>query len=214
MNLETIPAFTLVAAVAIISPGPAILLAIRNGAAFGMRAVIWSSLGNVCGIFCLSAAAMLGLGVLLMSSALLFGAVKLLGAMYLFYIGVRYLIGRTSALGTTAAELIELAPPARLQLFREAFLLAVTNPKPILFYTAIFPQFINAQAPLLPQFIVLTGIFMGLSFVTLLGYALLASRAKSFLSMPHVMRWFNRFVGAAFISFGAALLSVRRSPAT
>ncbi len=72
MNLETIVALTAVAIVAIISPGPAILLALRNGINFGMRAVFWSSLGNVSGLFFLSAAAMLGLGLLLKSSALLF----------------------------------------------------------------------------------------------------------------------------------------------
>lgn len=211
MSLETILAFSLVASVAVVSPGPAILLAIRNGAAFGMRAVVWSSLGNVCGIFCLSAAAMLGLGVLLMSSAFLFGAVKLLGALYLFYIGVRHVFGRTSALGSAARAHAEFSPPGPLRLYREAFLLSATNPKPILFFTALFPQFVNAQAPLLPQFFALTGIFMSLSFFTLIGYALVASRARSVLFKPRVVKWFNRVVGAVFISFGAALLSIRRA---
>jgi len=212
MNLETIATFTLVAAVAVVSPGPAILLAIRNGAAFGIRAVAWSSLGNVFGIFCLSAAAMLGLGVLLMSSAFLFGAVKLLGALYLFYMGIRHLLGRTSVLGSPAAAPSESASPCPLGLLREGFLLAATNPKPILFFTALFPQFISAQAPLLTQFFVLTGIFMGLSFLTLIGYALLASRARSALLKPLAVKWFNRLVGAVFVSFGAALLTMKRSP--
>jgi homoserine/homoserine lactone efflux protein len=211
MNIETILAFSIVAAVAIVSPGPAVLLAIRNGAALGMRAVIWSSLGNICGIFLLSAAAMLGLGVLLMSSTLLFGAVKLLGALYLFYIGVRHLFGRTSALGRSADVHTDPTPFSPFRLSREAFFLAATNPKPILFFTALFPQFISAQAPLLPQFFALTGIFMGLSFVTLVGYALAASRAKAVLFKSTVVKWFNRAVGAAFISFGVVLLAMRRS---
>lgn len=211
MTLETLFAFCLVAGVAIVSPGPAILLAVRNGAAFGMRSVVWSSLGNVCGIFCLSAGAMLGLGVLIMSSAFLFGAVKVLGALYLFYIGVRHVFGRTSALGSATSEHAELSPPGPFRLYREAFLLAATNPKPILFFTALFPQFVNAQAPLLPQFFALTGIFMSLSFLTLIGYALVASRARSVLFKPRVLKWFNRVVGAVFISFGAVLLSMRRA---
>jgi homoserine/homoserine lactone efflux protein len=211
MNIETVLAFTLVAGIAVVSPGPAILLAIRNGAALGMRAVVWSSLGNVCGLFCLSAAAMLGLGVLLMSSALLFGAVKLLGALYLFYIGVRHVLGRASALGAPAGAPAELVSPGPFRLCREAFLLATTNPKPILFFTALFPQFVSARAPLLPQFFALTGIFMGLSFCTLVGYALVASRARSVLFKPRVVKWFDRVVGAVFISFGAALLAMRRA---
>jgi|TARA_B110000503_G_scaffold82742_2_gene126316 homoserine/homoserine lactone efflux protein len=211
MNIETIVTFSAVAGVAIVGPGPAILLAIRNGAAFGKRAVAWSSLGNVCGIFCMSAAAMLGLGVVLMSSAFLFTLVKLLGALYLFYIGVRHLSGRASALAVASGASDGLTVPGRLHLFREAFLLSATNPKPILFFTALFPQFIYIQETLLPQFFTLTGIFMCMSFLTLLGYALLASRARSVLFRPRVVTWFNRVVGAVFISFGAALLTVRRS---
>ncbi|EJT83965.1 lysine exporter protein LysE/YggA [Pseudomonas putida S11] len=83
-------AFTLVAAIAIASPGPATLMAINNSLAHGQRSAIWSSLGNGSGLFCLSAAAMLGLGALLASSEMLFNAVKILGA------GVPVLFGRTA----------------------------------------------------------------------------------------------------------------------
>src|ERR1700748_2538700 len=94
MHAHTLIAFTAVAAVAILSPGPATLLALRNSMAWGPRTAVWSTLGNVCGLFCLSAGAMLGLGVVLQSSAVLFGVVKLLGAGYLFYVGFRQLTGR------------------------------------------------------------------------------------------------------------------------
>ena len=210
MNTETILTFSAVAWLAILSPGPAILLALRNGVAFGLRAVTWSALGNVTGVFMLSAAAMLGLGVLLKSSAILFGAVKLLGALYLFYVGLRHVFGRSSVLSGSAEQSAGAKTPPRFALYREAFLIAATNPKPILFFTALFPQFINANAPLLPQFFVLTGIFMVLSFVTLLGYASVAGGARFFLIRPRVSRWINRVVGGVFISFGAALLALRR----
>lgn len=72
MDLNTLLAFTLVAAIAIASPGPATLMAINNSLAHGQRSTIWSSLGNASGLFCLSAAAMLGLGALLASSEWLF----------------------------------------------------------------------------------------------------------------------------------------------
>ncbi len=210
MNTETVIAFAAVAIVAILSPGPAILLALRNAVAFGIRAVVWSSLGNVAGLFCVSAAAMLGLGVLLKSSALLFGLVKILGAMYLFYIGVRHLVGRTSVLSVQEGESTSAVVPGPYELFREAILIALTNPKPILFFTALFPQFISATKPLLPQFFILTGLFMVLSFVTLLGYAMLAERARGLLLRPIFARWVDRVVGTVFISFGTALLMLRR----
>jgi len=212
MQIHTLLTFGGVAAVAILSPGPATLLALRNSLAWGPRTAIWSTLGNVCGLFCLSAAAMLGLGVLLQSSALLFGLVKLLGAAYLFYVGLRQLAGRGVALvppqGQAAA-----APPRRARLFSEALLTASTNPKPILFFTALFPQFLDAHAPLLPQFLVLTGLFMALSFASLAMYSLLAARARALLARPRFSLWLARSVGAIFVGFGAALLTLRRQAA-
>ena len=212
MQMHTLVAFTAVAAVAILSPGPATLLALRNSMAWGPRRAVWSTLGNVCGLFGLSAAAMLGLGVLLQSSAVLFGAVKLLGAGYLFYIGARQLAGRGVTLVPASGDM-PAAPPTRARLFGEAALTASTNPKPILFFTALFPQFLDARAPLLPQFLVLTGLFMALSFTSLATYSLLASRARALLARPRFSLWLNRSVGAIFVGFGAALLALRRQSA-
>jgi homoserine/homoserine lactone efflux protein len=210
MKIETILTFTIVAWLSILTPGPAVLLALRNGASRGLRSVLWSSLGNVTGIFCLSLASMLGLGAVLKSSAIVFGAVKVLGALYLFYLGIRHLFGRNSALKVPLGRPQNRESATACGLFGEAFLLAATNPKPILFFTALFPQFIHPQAPLLPQFLVLTGIFMSLSFATLVCYALIASRAGPLLVRPHFAAWVNRAVGSVLIAFGAAMLSLHR----
>jgi len=129
-----------------------------------------------------------------------------------FWIGLRQLAGRGIALapvdGATAAP-----RPAPLRLFGEALLTAGTNPKPILFFTALFPQFLDAHAPLLPQFLVLTGLFMALSFASLATYAALASRARALLARPRFTLWLERGVGAIFVAFGAALLGLRRQAA-
>jgi homoserine/homoserine lactone efflux protein len=210
MRIEIIWAFTMVAWLAALTPGPAVLLALRNGAALGVGAVVWSSLGNVTGLFCLSLASTLGLGAVLMASAVLFGAVKLLGALYLFYVGLRHIFGRGSVLSVPTARLTNTKTLQPLRLYWEACLLAVTNPKPILFFSALFPQFIRADAPIVPQFLVLTGIFMVLSFTTLVGYALISSRAAPFLVRPRFAIWVNRVVGTVFMAFGATLLFLRR----
>jgi len=210
MTIETLLTFAAVAGVAILSPGPATLLAVRNGSAFGIRSVIWSSLGNVSGLFCVSAATLLGLGVLLKSSALLFAAVKTLGALYLFYIGLRQLFARAATPDSGVDCSAEAAIPAAHRLYREAFLIATTNPKAILFFTALFPQFIDDHNPLLPQFLVLTGIFMAISFSSLMSYAFLARRARRFFLQPRLALWGKRIVGTVFIAFGAALLTLRR----
>jgi threonine/homoserine/homoserine lactone efflux protein len=124
--------------------------------------------------------------------------------------GVRHLFGRASALNSPDGQSSNSVVIVPFRLYREAFLLAAMNPKPILFFTALFPQFISTQAPLLPQFLLLTGIFMALSFLTLVSYALLAIRARPLLLKPLFAKWINRAVGVAFISFGAALLALRR----
>jgi threonine/homoserine/homoserine lactone efflux protein len=130
--------------------------------------------------------------------------------MYLFYLGLRQLFGRTSALGAEAHLTSQTGAPTARRLYQEALLTAATNPKPILFFTALFPQFIDAHAPLAAQFLILTGIFGALSFVSLISYALVASRARSLLSRPRLARWIDRCFGAIFIAFGAALLTLRR----
>ena len=210
MTIETLLTFSAVAGIAIVSPGPATLLAVRNGSAFGLRAAAWSSLGNVSGLFCVSATTLLGLGVLLKSSALLFAAVKTLGALYLFYLGLRQLLARSSASDAGVDTAPSTTAPAALRLYREAFLVATTNPKAILFFTALFPQFIDSQAPLLAQFLILTCIFMAISFTSLVSYAFVARRARHLFVQPLFARWGKRLVGSIFIAFGAALLTLRR----
>ncbi|WP_342067314.1 LysE family translocator [Achromobacter kerstersii] len=210
MQSATLITYSLVAAASVISPGPATMLAIRNGAAGGVRAVVPSTLGNVTGLFLLSAAAMLGLGVVLQSSAMLFMALKVAGAAYLIYVGLRHLMGRAH-IAPPEALAADLPPRRAGVLYLEATFVAAMNPKPILFFTALFPQFLNAQEPLLPQFFVLTGIFMTMSLASLLTYGALARRARNALRRPRIVVWLNRLVGSIFVAFGIALLRLKRS---
>ncbi|MCH8619197.1 LysE family translocator [Undibacterium sp. TS12] len=213
MQTQTLLAFTAIASLSILSPGPATLLSLKNGASYGTRSVIWSAFGNISGIFCLSSLAFLGLGALLNSSAVLFTVVKILGALYLFYIGAKQLFGKDSPLEAAASNQASVARPKPSKLYGEAFLTAATNPKALMFFTALFPHFINTQEALAPQFFTLMAIFMALSYLVHLLYAQLAARAVHVLVKPHFVKWINRIVGTAFITFGAMLLSLRRQTA-
>ncbi|SFX55862.1 MULTISPECIES: LysE family translocator [unclassified Pseudomonas] len=210
MDPHSVLAFTLVAAIAIASPGPATVMAINNSLAFGPRYAVWSSLGNACGLFCLSAAAVSGLGALLASSEWMFNAVKVLGAGYLLYLGVKQLFNKHPILIQEVQPDGKAITPSRMKLYKSAFLTAVTNPKATIFFTALFPQFINKDVALLPQFLLLTFIFMGLSLASLSVYAAAAAQVKSVLTRPALSIWIGRLVGSAFICFGAAILTVRR----
>lgn len=209
MEIEVWFWFVTVAMVAIISPGPAILLAVNNSVMYDMKAVAFSTLGNVLGLFTLSAAAMLGLGVVLKTSAVLFMAFKIVGALYLVYIGVKQFRNLSNVFDKLSLQ-HKKSKSEYFSIFRKGYLVCVTNPKPIIFFTALFPLFLNTQRSLLPQFFILTLTFMCLSYLTLMGYALFAKRLKSWFSTRTRALWYNRISGAFFIILGLGLLGMER----
>ena len=152
---------------------------------------------------------MLGLGVVLQSSALLFTLVKVAGAAYLLYIGLRHLLGRSN-IAPPPEQAAQQAPRRASRLYLEAALVATMNPKPILFFTALFPQFLNASEPLLPQFLILTGIFMACRWSRCWPMARWPI-ARAALRQPRIVTWLNRLVGSIFVSFGVALLRLKRA---
>lgn len=209
MDLHTWLLYTTVAIVAIVSPGPAVLLAINNSIKYDMFCVMFSTLGNILGLFILSAGAMLGLGVLLHTSIILFSAFKIIGAMYLIYIGWKQL-RNTSNIFTNLNLEGKKSKKEYFSIFKRGFLVCITNPKPIIFFTALFPLFLNPEASLLSQFFILTFTFMTLSFCTLMSYAFFARSLKTWFSTHHRAQWFNRISGAIFVALGIGMLGLER----
>lgn len=209
MELQTWFLFVTVAMVAILSPGPAILLAINNSIMYDIKAVAFSTLGNTLGLFTLSTAAMLGLGVVLHTSAVLFLTFKIAGALYLIYIGIKQFRNLSNLFDTISLNQRKTRAEY-LAIFRKGFLVCITNPKPIIFFTALFPLFLNTKAPLIPQFFILTLTFMTLSYSTIMLYALFARGLKSWFKPHHRARWFNRISGSIFVLLGLGLLGLER----
>jgi len=207
MELHTWFLYTTVAFITIVSPGPAVLLAINNSIIYDLKATAFSSFGNVLGLFVLSSAAMLGLGVVLKTSMILFTVFKIVGALYLIYIGVKQFLNITNIF-----EHVHLASTKSmaqyLMIFRKGFLICVTNPKPIIFFTALFPLFLDPTAPIVPQFFILTLTFMTLSFMTLMSYAFFARSLKQWFCAKKRATAFNRVSGTIFIGLGLGLLGL------
>lgn len=207
MNIDTLLVYLLVTFFYVTSPGPAVVLAIINGLRANMKTVAISSFANILGLFILSSASILGLGVLLTTSATLFMLVKFIGAFYLVYLGIKF-IKNKNVLNIDDINSNEKIKSNKSYFF-ESFFLAVTNPKPILFFTAIFPQFLDLQISILPQFLIMTFAFLFISFFSLCSYAYLAKKSKSYLSDKNRMNWFHKITGGIFISMGIGLLSLK-----
>jgi threonine/homoserine/homoserine lactone efflux protein len=191
------------------TPGPAVLLAVSNSVSVGPGRAMFGSLGNAFGLFLVSAVAMAGLGVVLSTSAAAFLALKLAGAGYLVYLGVKQWRSGANGFADAAQTATPAGAPSALKLFFNGVTVAVTNPKAILFFTALFPQFLVAGLPATGQFLVLTATFAGATVLSHVFYVMLARGLKSSFADPRRVRWFNRISGGAFVVLGLGLLRLR-----
>ncbi len=215
MEFSTWLLFSCVALVSIISPGPAVLLSVTNSLRHGVMSAVFSSLGNIIGIFILSTAAALGLGAALQASTILFGCIKVCGAFYLIYLGIcqwRLSIrgsGRENHNPFDTQVKTDESVPGNGGFFIRGVLVALSNPKAVLFFTALFPQFMTVSKPIAGQFFILTATFMGLSFLVLSGYAHGAGSLRSWLSRGRRSVWMSRVSGSVFIAMGLGILGLR-----
>jgi threonine/homoserine/homoserine lactone efflux protein len=207
MDPQTLLLFCALALLAIATPGPTVLLALTNGSRYGVRAAVPGVLGAVLSDFVLIAAVALGLGALMAGSAVLFGIVKWLGVAYLAYLGFR-LLRSSGALPTATESAGASAAPRRLWV--RSFLVAATNPKGYLFFTALLPQFIDPMQPLLVQYTALAVAFAGIDAIVMLAYAFAGARAMRALQAKGA-RWIDRLSGAALLALAGSLALYRRN---
>lgn len=210
MNIDIVIMYSIVSFFYVISPGPAVFLALANGMSANMKVVALSSLGNILGLFLLSTISIVGLGSLVLASATLFFLVKIIGAAYLVFLGWKQLM-TSKAFKNSDVLAYESEKRTHHSYFLEGFFLAATNPKPILFFIAIFPQFLVIETPLLPQFFIMTSIFMLISFLSLFSYGYVAKSAKKVFSSKVAMQWFHRVTGGLFIGMGFGLLQLKNA---
>ncbi|HTD03873.1 LysE family translocator, partial [Undibacterium sp.] len=142
--------------------------------------------------------------------AILFGAFKLVGAAYLIYLGIRQWRNKTNIFEQriSAAQSDDLSPA---KLFKQGLLVAVTNPKSILFFTALFPQFIKPEVSVPEQFFVLTLTFALCAIASHCFYVLLARRMKGWFSNSRRVKWFNRLSGGAFVLLGLGVFRLKNN---
>ncbi|MRW90047.1 LysE family translocator [Duganella sp. FT80W] len=208
MSFSTWLLFLTVSLAAAFSPGPGVLMAISTASSQGARRAFFSSAGNALGVFIVATTAVTGLGVVLKASALAFGLLKLAGAAYLVYLGIRAWrnAGQPSAVPSATGPVEE----SRLRTFRAGLLVAVSNPKAILFFTAVFPQFMPPDHVDPLRFLLLTTTFTACTLISHLFYVSCAAWLKrNVASSAKRRRLAGRTTGLVFIGMGGAVLSVR-----
>lgn len=205
VNWDTYWLYVLTEMALSLSPGPAVMLVIACGLAHGSRRSTWASLGILSAnalYFVISATA---LGAVLATSRGFFTAVKWLGAAYLVYVGLSALFGRPSPISVSSAN---AGGNARRDLYLAGLTLQLANPKTLIFFAAILPQFVDARLPIGAQMAWLAAGSIIPEFFILAGYGWLASRARSIATDPHYVRWTDRFAGVLVLGAAALIIGV------
>ncbi|MEX0739864.1 MAG: LysE family translocator [Pseudohongiella sp.] len=189
-----------VAIATILLPGPAVMLTINNS----MQRGLWKSLAGILGIalaiLLVAFISATSLGIVLASSAIAFNAIKIAGAAYLIYLGVKMLRSKV-----TQDTSIKRQESSFLKCFIEGFLVSVSNPKAVVFFMSIFPQFIDLNQAYTPQFSLLAATFSFLVLVIHTVYAAFAYVAKSKLLSGKTNSILNKISGGVFVGFGVGL---------
>jgi len=196
MTLTTWWIFICTETVLCLIPGPAVMYILSSALKAGARKSIASNLGILTANTVYFALSATGIGALLLSSKL-FLAVKWIGAAYLAVLGLRLLFDHNSH----DKELFEAINDHKSHhLFFGGFTLQMSNPKAILFFSALLPQFLNPHASIVPQIVILGATSVTIEFSILLGYGIAGSAIT-----PRYARWTNRVAGGLLIGAGAGL---------
>ena len=196
------------------TPGPNMLLVMSVSVRQGLRSAVATMAGCMSALLAMLSVSAAGLGALLQAFPAVFDTLRWCGAAYLAWLGWKSwrapVDGARGAAGTAEAAADAAAPAlSRRALYRQGLLVALSNPKAILFAAAVLPQFIRPQRAALPQFAVLLLTFAVVETGWYLVYALGGRKLASWLRRAAIARLFNRVTGGIFIGFAAVMAAVR-----
>jgi len=200
--------FVMTEAVLSLTPGPAVLYVLSQAIRRGPAKSVWASWGILsanAAYFVLSATS---LGAVIVASYKLFFLIKWLGAAYLVYLGIGSFLGKSSVM-----SLPEAGADSRsgVRILRDGFFLQGANPKALLFFTAILPQFIDTRHNIAFQILVLGISSIVVEFAILFTYGQLAGRVLATARSPRFEKLTNRIAGSLLIGAGVGLARLRRT---
>ena len=198
-------AFLPIAVLVTITPGPGTAMVVRSAIRDGWRAGLLTITGNAVGVMSWALLSVAGISALVAASEVAFVALKVAGAVVLITLGVQSIRGSRAdpaALPDTGS--------VRRRAMRDGLVTSLANPKLAVFFVALFPQFVDDRASVLPATLGMALMIVALDFVWYGGLAVLASRAKQGFARTRVARWLERTTGAVLIALGARVALEQR----
>lgn len=209
---SSLVAFAAVSFAIIIIPGPSVMFVVGRALSMGRRAALVTVAGNATGFYVQVVLVAIGLGAIVERSVAVFTAIKLIGAVYLVWVGVRAIIHRRRnaqmAVAVEGAAVVE-----HRSLFVDGFVVGVANPKTIVFFAAILPQFVETGgAPAGLQMLALGVIFAAIALVSDSVWGLAAGTARQWLvGSPRRLEFVGAAGGVAIVCLGVRLALTRRN---
>jgi threonine/homoserine/homoserine lactone efflux protein len=203
--LSNLLAFGLASVVLIAVPGPSVLFVIGRSLALGWKGGVLTVLGNAAGQLIQVAAVALGVGIVVAQSVVLFSLVKLAGAAYLIYLGIKAIRNRRNH--HSAGPQPVASPPRRRRLVGEGLVVGATNPKSVVFFVAVLPQFVDYPSGAIPfQLALLGAVFLLIAVISDSLWAVAAGTARQwFARSPRRISAVEATGGALMIGLGGTL---------
>lgn len=205
MSLDLIIIFSVTVFITSIIPGPSMLLAFTHGMQYGAKKTVFSALGNVTASFLQALITVVGLGAILGASEIAFEFIKWFGAGYLIYMGISItLSSRKSTASKMNGDLVIQISSKKM--YFQSFFVTAGNPKAIIFFSAVFPQFIDSNMPIISQAVILVSICVFTSFFSFMLYGLAGQKASFLFAKSAIGIYIKRVIGSAFVGSGFVLV--------
>lgn len=210
MTLDTWLAFFLASWIISLSPGAGAIASMSSGLQYGFLRGYWNAIGLQIGLAMQIAVVAGGLGAILAASSTAFYAIKWFGVAYLVYLAVKQ--WRALPMDMTDDAAVRPIGKPMAMMFR-GFLVNASNPKALVFMLAVLPQFVNPQAPLLIQYLILGATMISVDMIVMAGYTGLASKVLRLLRTPKQQKRMNRTFAGLFVGAAGFLASLHRATA-
>jgi len=196
LELDSYLIFISVAFFYISSPGLAVFLVLQYSAIYEYKKIIMIILGNITGLAILAFISAIGVGIIISTSKIFTNIIQIIGALVLFYIGFKMIFNTKKSKNLKE---VNIEDKSKYNFYKEGLFLALSNPKPIIFFTSIYPQFIQSNEDKNLQFFILAITFMFISFLVLNAYAFISKNTIGKVLNSSRIRIFNIVSGTALI---------------